>query len=913
MESFGRIGTFTLDRECAITAWDGWTARASGIPPEQAAGRRLSEVLPQTAAPGFTQRLQRVLEEGAIEILVSAFHRSLIPCSPQRPSKFFSEMQQRVTLAPLRKDNLVVGVLITIEDVTEQLEQDREFKDRLREGTEAVRLETAEAVASGKGDPMLLTQALSDRSWRVRRVAVSGLARHGGQEAVEALLLSLRDHHQDPALLNSALQTLAMIDVDIAGPLENFLKSGDVDLRVYAALAFGQLKDPKGIAPLLEALADPEDNVRFQAIESLGRLKAGEAAGRLTEIACSKEPFVAFAAIDALAEIGDAAPVPRILPLLEDEFLRPPAARFLGVVGADAAVEPLVRSFAKPPIPLEVFRALTDIHARFELRYHEGSHVIDQARRALPAGVVPSLIEALSAVEPGSRGAVARVLSWFDDPQLDQALLSLLSDPQLSRDIVEALVKMGRRATPALIARLKSERPEERRAAVVALGRIGDPDSVPALIETLFEEEEFAVLASSALGKIADPRAFEPLLTLIGHSSAAVRQAAIGALSSLGHPDLQGRVSDLLRNSNPAIRESAVRISGYFGYAECFKNFLPLIDDPEERVQRAAIELLPFFEGDEVLPTLQRCFEKGDAAIRASVVRALSHVHGKPAASLLTTALRDADSWVRYYALRSIAYRRDRGASDTILYLAANDSAPPVRAAALEALGQIGSAEAVQTLAQVAQQGLPDLARAAIAALAKLHDGAAREALIALLQAPEAWRRMEAAHALSFHPHSDTVSALLRAARSDQEAPVKTAALGALSGLGDPGIVPALFELAKDPMLRADAIEALGRLPSDEIARVAQSLRHDEIEMRLTAVEVLVRLRHPKASAALRTALTDSEAIVRASAVAALQELGSATDDDAIRRLAETDNDPSVRDAAAKVLHHRQRVDSSRN
>ena len=50
------------------------------------------------------------------------------------------------------------------------------------------------------------------------------------------------------------------------------LKSTDDDIREEAARALGELQDPRGVTPLIDALADPNHYVRREAAKSLGRL-----------------------------------------------------------------------------------------------------------------------------------------------------------------------------------------------------------------------------------------------------------------------------------------------------------------------------------------------------------------------------------------------------------------------------------------------------------------------------------------------------------------------------------------------------------------------------------------------------------------------------------------------------------------
>ncbi len=327
-----KVGVFTIDREMRVTSWDAWLAEATGVPVATALGRPLDVLFPDLGLRGLLPRLRRVLDEGLVEVLSPALHHYLIRCALRAPSQHFDTMQQYVTIAPLRNEAGVVGALATVEDVTERLELERELSVKLTDPDEAVRLAAAKALASGAAELSdeasvgLLTQALGDRSWRLRREAASALARHGGAEAIVVLLSLLREQHHSPSVLSSALHALTLTGADVLAPLTECLRAPDVDLRLYAALVLGERRDRAAAPALLAALDDPDANVRYHAIEALGKLAAPEAADALLAIAESGDFFLAFPALDALARLGDVRVVPRLALLLDDELLSGPAA-----------------------------------------------------------------------------------------------------------------------------------------------------------------------------------------------------------------------------------------------------------------------------------------------------------------------------------------------------------------------------------------------------------------------------------------------------------------------------------------------------------------------------------------------------------------------------------------------------------
>lgn len=866
------VGVFTTDGDLIIRVWDAALARLTAISAEEASGQPLTTVVPDLEERRLLPRFRRVLNDGVVEVLAAAFHHYLIPCPPPIPSKRFDKMQQLVTIAPLREGDRIGGLIVTVEDVTERLDRERDLAEQLTHPEETARLHAAETLLQNEllsGTALL--PALKDTSWRVRRAAVEGVSRRAAPDAIAALLSSVREDHHNLGLLNSALQVLALTDVDTFSPLVEFLHDPDPDLRLQAALALGEQQDQKAIAPLLDALNDPDINVRYHVIEALGKLRAIESAEALTSIAASRDFFLAFPALESLMQIGDARVVPRVVPLLNDELLREPAAVALGTLGDEKAVDPLVNELnTKPELAQVVAESLTTLYDRYDKLYGEGKLIADLSRRSINAVGAQNLLDALDHASPEKLRGIALVLGWLEGPAVDQALTRLLGHESARSDVIEALVRHGSRVTALLLEQLHSDDLEVRRAAAVALGRIGDPGATTTLIEILDDESDLTIPTVNALAKIGDQRAFEALLGLIGHADAAVRQAVIGALNSLGSREMPARIIPLLSDPDPNVRESAVKIAGYFGYPECAELLLDRCHDQDERVRRAAIEHLPFLQDERVVDTLAHSLQHETPRVRASAASAIAHMESPRVESFLISALNDEDSWVRYFAARALGTRKFAESVDMLERVVQTDSSTHVRIAALEALGKIGGERAATIAATFVEAGDPDLANAALVALGHIDHPAATEPLVKTLRSPQADRRRQAAVALGEQRNPDVLEHLERSAAADDQPAVFEAAIGALSKLATPEAIASLIALTEDPVRRDSACSALEKAPAFLLEQVGRGLLHPSAEVRRAIVGVLARMKRREASELLRNALGDPDASVRLAAADAV-------------------------------------------
>lgn len=984
------------DRNLTVISWDPLLEQITGLSSETVCGQPLSAIAPGLEAASWLDRFQRVIDTGETQTNTPDFDQPLIPCTPTKPSPYFQQMQQRVTISPRREKDgeEICGTIISIEDVTPLMDLEREMAEKLASPDETIRLQAAQVLANQSTDlpDNPLVSAMRDESWRVRQTAVNTLVVQAQETTINRILNILREEHRNLSALNSALQVLALSNVDTLPTLINWLTQGeDPDLRIYTALLLGEQKDPRAIQPLISALKDPDVNVRYHAIEALGNLRAVEAVEALAEIAESRDFFLAFPALEALMRIGDPLGADRLVSLLEDEMLCEPAAGALGQLGDKQVVEPLAALLNNPNSPiLALARAIATLYERYEKVYQEGQYIADLANRGIKAEGEANLISALADAQGEELAAITLLLTWRSGEAVERALVQLLSEPIVRPMVMETLVKKAKgketrsRICNLLIEQLTAAELETRRCAVVVLGQIGDPLAVPALMVLLginpdFGSEDFSssqsesalgmilqqlaqeptnpelmIVAAEALAKIGDRRSFEALMSLLGHGDAGVRQAAIAALNSLGHPDMSARIFHCLQDENPRIRESAVKIAGYFAWPNCVDLLFQLCHDPNNRVRRAAIEHLPFLESERVVPALVEASEDEQPNIRASAVRAFGQIEPSQAIPHLLKALNDAEPWVRYYSARSLGWHGSIQAVAPLCRVSQFDAAIYVRAAAIEALGRISKSlpqqaqspiersqiktTLVQTLAPLAisEDNEEDIVRSAITSLGSLASALRLSGeyfdfspLLNLLKSPSLPRRIYSLEVLGICGDETVVAPIQQLLAEEGDITVINAAIQALGNLRCAAATMALIELLSNSQYREAAIAALSGTPvpgasllletgantsankhsssqdsllQQQVQWLAKGLTHPDPTVRSGVVEVLTRLKHPLASQLLVQALDDADASVRLSCIRALAHLGHRGIEEKLLKISRNDPNARVRRAAQKIL-----------
>ncbi|HLN22280.1 MAG TPA: HEAT repeat domain-containing protein [Bacteroidales bacterium] len=878
MSETSPIGILTTDINLVITSWNDWLESATGISESSVKGRNLSAVIPDIEKRGLCDRFLKVLTEGSVELLTASFHRFLVRIPLKITAGRFTEMQQNVTILPLAEEGSVLGTLVTIEDVTRQL------------------------VAREDESQRLSLEKLSSNDWLIRNEAASSLS-GSGKLIISEVLRKIRLEHRHPGILSSAMKIVSLSNEDITDYLIEFLNDRDHELRIYAAQMLGEKNTPAVIEALMEALDDPDTNVRYHIIEALGKLKAVQAVERLARIALERNFFTSFPAVDALRSIGDSRSARLLYPLMNDDLLGTPVLEALGEFGESDAI-PLMAELINRNSPL--LTGIVDAMCRMNERYYrmlgDKYFIAETASYHINKVGIKNLLEYLKmpAIRNGELKSLITVLSWIDDQQIRSSLTRYLGYAETSRQIIDAFVASGHKVVDLLISQLDEEI-DVRKAAIMALGRIGSTDSVSALLPLLMDDET-AVITCGALAKIGDGRAFRPLMELIGHNSPSIRRAAIAALNSIGHPEMERIIPSLFTDKNPHVRESAIRIAGYFGFPGSRVFVQQMISDMDINVRIAAIENMPFFEDERMMSALLCLCEDHNPKIREAVVRALGQTDSKQSWLILAKALNDNDEWVRYYAIKSIDNHGFVDIMDKIRDMALNDPVPFVRLASIEYLGHIGGSLSASALASLSNDPVKDIAQAAVNALGDIHHPDALPPLIALSRSYEPDIRKSALEALGRRGGIGTAEVLQWAALTEKDQSMKNSAIAGLRNIATRDSVNALLNLTSDPGNREKAINALASLPDSMIDLIAAGLEHKISHVRTAVVEILLRIHTPQASEMLSECLTNEDLNVRLAAVYALHKLGNKRHIKKILDLKESDPDPVIRKTVEDII-----------
>lgn len=323
-------------------------------------------------------------------------------------------------------------------------------------------------------------------------------------------------------------------------------------LAAGAGSAWAQPMSTKALAPLVKQAAEcpmlhPARCDALKTILSYGLEGAGPA---LTSAMKDKDPAKLAVVIAAAGQLRLKSLGPEVLPLLEskDQRLRMAAIAAIGRLNPEGAVAALGKALGA-----------TDVNEKLVTSVALGA-------TGSPAALTP-LVSQLTHFHPKVKAAAARALGALGDKRATEPLAVLLADP--------------------------SVRWPPKKAAAVALGKLGDPDGAAMLFQMLgHTETAVRAAAIASLGALADPRAVGALGLLLREEELALGCAT--ALGRIGHADALPSLIRVLKERRlpRPIIEKAFWAVGEIKSSSAVTALKPMLKDDDPKIAMWACDAL---------------------------------------------------------------------------------------------------------------------------------------------------------------------------------------------------------------------------------------------------------------------------------------------------------------------------------
>jgi HEAT repeat protein/tRNA A-37 threonylcarbamoyl transferase component Bud32 len=289
-------------------------------------------------------------------------------------------------------------------------------------------------------------------------------------------------------------------------------------------------------------------------------------------------------------------------------------------------------------------------------------------------------------------------------------------------------------AVPELIGRLHGKDAIARVHIINILSRFNLPEVQTALMAQLKDPHKLIRGATlGALQKMDNLVDVQRLCALLRDPEIDVQNKAVDVVIKANHPDTVRYLIDVLKDENEYARRSAVEVLNEVGNASSIKYLVQALKDSDWWVQSRAADALGKIGGPKVIDAVLQLVHEKDEGVRRAAIEILNQTKDERAVDHLIAATRDNDWWVSERAIDALADIGSKRAMPRLLEMlkTGNAKALPV---VVRALGKLGEPQQIDAILPLLSRPEREIRIEAIQALAKLADDRQAEQVRAGLQ-----------------------------------------------------------------------------------------------------------------------------------------------------------------------------------
>lgn len=457
-------------------------------------------------------------------------------------------------------------------------------------------------------------------------------------------------------------------------------------------------------------------------------------------------------------------------------------------------------------------------------------------------------------------------------------LLKATSDTYyLVRDAaVLSLGKIGDpSAMPTLVAMLKDENREVQESAALALGLLGNKEALPILVALMKDNDESHKItgrreiltrtrgfATVGLGLLGDEQAVPALLSMLDTNEPQkdVQVCAAVALGILKSTDAIEKLISIVKDdqADEFLRAYAATSLGKIGDARAIPVLENALRDKNLHVSRSAVMSLALFDGDavaKVVDSIIEVAEKGrDAQAKNWAMISLGRIGGSAAKKTLLAAVEGEQRSTQAFAALGLAIfgmkSPEAGITDMLRKSIEDLKDPSVKGAFAVALGLLQDKSSETLLTDIVKSpGTADLRGYAAIALGLMRARNATPAIETIVkETNEPTLQRSGAMALGLMGDRNVVTLISNILKTTSNIEVMSSAAMALGTIGDHTAIDPLLEAMRpqsklDDKARAYAATAIGILGEPtDVPKMSLIARDLNYRAQIDAVKTLLNL-----------------------------------------------------------------------
>ncbi len=450
----------------------------------------------------------------------------------------------------------------------------------------------------------------------------------------------------------------------------------DEETADIACYAIGQNPSKKAGKALREALDKVSPKVQIRIINLLGDRRDDQSVEAIGKLVFGAEREVGEAAVAALGKIGG---IQARKILVEGRAKGDSELRFAATDAYLRCAEDLVAE-GKSKQATVIYKELADKDEAAIIR----SAAIKGLADAGGQETVPLVIAALRDENRMVRTTARSCVRTMRGQGVTELFANELPETSLDEQVllIGALADRGDAAAlPAITAAARSANPGIRKAALQAVGKLGDASFVEYLVKAATEgmSSEEKSTAVNSLKLLRGSRVDDAIVKSMQNSQPSVRSQLIQVLferNAVGAvPALLGEAVNPDRNVRKAAFKALGRLAGEKDLPSLVKLLVKLEDDGSRREAERAVVMVSrkisetSKQADAVLAGLHG--EKR-VAVRCSLLRVLGGIANSNALEILSSALKETNPAVQDTAVRALAKWPNATAAEVLLEIYSN-------------------------------------------------------------------------------------------------------------------------------------------------------------------------------------------------------------------------------------------------
>lgn len=433
------------------------------------------------------------------------------------------------------------------------------------------------------------------------------------------------------------------------GKLFAYLKSDNPLVRLRAVEVIGRIQDAQDVVRILPLLKDPDDRVVRETVFALGQIGSREAAASLIAFNKKAPSDMKPGVAEAFGKIGGPEALAELTEMLRAFHASLRSAAVLAMARTED--ETMVSS---------LLVMINDGDVRVATNAIYGLEKVESER------VVKALIPFLRRDDPRLRAQAARTLGKQKAEDAVEELVRCLNDADHAvlintANALATILDDSKEKKPVdALGRLTAKHPSHhvRKAAVIALGKIGHKNAKNYLAQTILDGQP-GIRAESylALARVLRKGAVVFIGSGLNDGDRMVRAAAVEALGLTGDDQQARELIEIAKTEqDPIIRAAAVRGLSNLDREAVTLALVGKLTDADFVVATEAATALGKLEAKDAVPALIERFTtpKGrtDQDVRLAIMEALVAMKAKEASVIAQKALEDGDRRLRTLAAK---------------------------------------------------------------------------------------------------------------------------------------------------------------------------------------------------------------------------------------------------------------------